>query len=557
MIIPRYYQNEAIDAVYNYFMSNSGNPLIGMPTASGKSILPAIFFHKVLSHWPNQRFLLMSHVGEILKQNINKILEVWPNAPLGIYSAGLKQKDTAQNIICGSIQSMARNAQAFGHRDMIWIDECHLVSQEENSQYLEFLAVMKLINPFVKIVGMSATLYRMGQGLLTDNGLFTHTCYDLTSMEGFNKLLSEGYLSPLIPFRTKTELDTTDVSIQKGEFIAASLQKNVDKQEITFEALRELVAAGHNRRSWLIFSSGIEHAEHIAEMLGTFGIDCAPVHSKRPADYNDAALSAFKNYELRSIVSYSKITTGFDHPGVDLIGDLRPTMSIPLHVQKYGRGMRPVYANGYDLNSIEGRINAIKDGPKPNCMVLDFSRNTPRLGPVNAPQIPRKKGEGGGEVPIKICDACGAYNHTRVQFCCNCGNEFEFQIKFKNKAGTEELIRTSKVEEVETPIIEPFNVDRVLYHRHVKIDKKTKIELSAPMIKVQYLCGLRVFNEYVGIQSVGLNLHRAHEWWRMRTKDNPPTTTDEALLNMSKLRVPRQIMVHVNKKYPEITGVIW
>lgn len=96
-----------------------------------------------------------------------------------------------------------------------------------------------------------------------------------------------------------------------------------------------------------------------------------------------------------------------------------------------------------------------------------------------------------------------------------------------------------------------------MYHRHVKINKKTKAELSAPMLKVQYLCGLRTFNEYVHIQGTSLMLHKAHEWWKMRAKDNPPATTDEALSRLSELRVPRKIKVHVNKDWPDITGVEW
>lgn len=557
MIRLRPYQTDGLDALWNYFQAgNTGNPLLAWPCGTGKSIVPAIFIESVMRLWPTQRFLLITHVKELIDQNYKALLRVWFNAPVGIYSAGLKSKETAQSIIYGGIQSMIKNPMQFGFRDIIFIDEAHLISDEDSSMYVTFLAAMKLINPHVKIIGLTATPYRMGMGLLTEGKIFTHIVHDLTSMDNFNKLVSDGYLAPLIPLRTKIELDTSNVSIdfKTGDFAKGSLQKAVDKQEITFEALRELVAAGQNRRSWLIFSSGIEHAEHIAEMLGTFGIDCAPVHSKRDSDYNDAALAAFKNYELRSIVSYSKITTGFDHVGVDLIGDLMPTLSIPRHVQKYGRGERPVYADGFDLDTIEGRLGAIAAGPKQNCLVLDYARNTPRLGPINDPQIPRKKGEGSGEVPIKICDACGAYNHTRVQFCCKCGNEFTFQIKFKSKAGTEELIRTTKVD---TPIIEDFNVERVLYHRHVKINKKTKAELSAPMLKVQYLCGLRTFNEYVHIQGTSLMLHKAHEWWKMRAKDNPPATTDEALSRLSELRVPRKIKVHVNKDWPDITGVEW
>lgn len=559
MIQLRPYQTDGLDALWNYFQAgNTGNPVIAWPCGTGKSIVPAIFIESVMKLWPNQRFLMITHVKELINQNADKLLKVWFNAPLGIYSAGLKSKDYAQAIVYGGIQSMIKNPTMFGHRDIIFIDEAHLISDNDSSQYLTFLSAMKLINPFVKIIGMTATPYRMGMGLITEGKIFTDIVHDLTSMDNFNKLVDDGYLSPLIPLRTKIELDISQVRIDlnKGEFVASSLQKAVDKQEITYEALKELVAAGVNRRSWLIFASGIEHAEHIAEMLGSFGIDCAPVHSKRDTKYNDAALEAFKNYELRSIVSYSKITTGFDHIGVDLIGDLMPTLSIPRHVQKYGRGERPVYADGYDLDTKEGRLAAIKASFKQNCLVLDYARNTARLGPINDPQIPRKKGEGQGEVPIKICENCGAYNHTRVQFCHNCGNEFQFQVKFKSSAGSQEIIKTNKIVE-ETPIIETFDVDRVIYSNHVKIDRKTKAILSAPMIKVQYLCGLHTFNEFVGIQSKSSNLHRAHEWWRMRSKENPPVTTDEALSKISTLRVPRKIEVQVNLKYPTIQSVIW
>lgn len=556
MITLRPYQVDGLNAVWEYYSNGGkGNICLAWPTGTGKSVVPAVFIESVMRQWPNQRFLMITHVKELIEQNYKVLLKVWFNAPVGIYSAGLKQKDYAHSIVYGGIQSMIKNPMQFGFRDIIFIDEAHLISQEDSSMYLTFIAAMKLINPNLKVIGLTATPFRMGQGYITDGGLFTDIVHDLTSMDNFNKLISDGYLAPLIPLRTKTELNVNEVSVQKGEFVASSLQKAVDKQEITFQGLREVVDAGANRNAWLLFASGIEHAEHIAEMLGSFGIDCAPIHSKRPSNYNDDAINAFKSGELKSLVNYGKLTTGFDYPSIDLIGMFRPTLSVPLWIQMLGRGTRPVYPAGMPLETVEQRLEAIRSSHKQNCLVMDFARNTPRLGPINDPQIPRKKGEGQGEVPIKICDNCGAYNHTRVQFCCQCGNEFEFKIKIKAKAGTEELIRTN--DKIETPIIELFDVDRVSYHRHIKIDRKTKTPLSAPMIKVQYMCGLRMFNEWVLMQGTGLNLHKAHEWWRMRTKENIPVTTDEALSRLSELRVPRKIEVHVNLKYPEIKRVIW
>lgn len=524
MIQLRYYQQEALNAIYDYFLTHPvGNPLIGLPTGTGKSVLPAAFIQGIMRQWPSQRFLMITHVKELIAQNADELLKLWPDAPLGIYSAGLKSRDTAHPIVFGGVQSMIKQPAMFGHRDIAFVDEAHLVSAEESSQYQTFFAFMKLINPNLKIIGMSATLYRMGMGMITENGLFNDVVYDKTNLEGFNELLEAGYMAPLIPLRTKTELDVSDVSVVKGEFVSTQLQGAVDKAEITFKALQELCHAGQNRKSWLLFASGIEHAEHIAEQLGAFGVDCAPVHSKRPSEYNDAAIRAFKSNQLRAIVNYGKLTTGFNHPEIDLIGMLRPTLSVPLWVQMLGRGTRPA---------------------KPNCLVLDFARNTPRLGPINDPRIPNKKGAGAGELPVKICENCGCYNHPRVRNCIQCGEEFSFQVKLVSKSGTDELIRAAATEAI--PQIEQFNVIGATYVKHPgKMGKP-------PSMKVTYFTNGLPYQEWICLEHSGMAGKMARDWWRRRHKDEPPATIDEALKFVAQLKCPRFIHVHVNKHHPEI-----
>lgn len=528
MIIPRWYQEEAINAIYYYFMNGGkGNPIVALPTASGKSIIPAIFIERVLRQWPNQRFLLITHVKELIKQNASKMLEVWANAPLGIHSAGLKQRDCIHPIIFGGIQSMIKIAQAFGYRDLIFIDECHLVSQDESSLYLKFIAIMKMINPNLKVVGLSATPYRIGQGLLIEDGLFTDIVYDMTSLEGFNKLLAEGYLCPLIPKATNIKLDISNVGMQKGEFIQSQLQYEVDKAEITWKALQEALYYGQDRKSWLIFASGIEHSDHIAEVLNKLGVECASVHSKQKPKYNDEALAAHKNLELKSIVSYSKLTTGLDHQAVDFIDDLRPTMSVVLHIQKYGRGMR-TYPG------------------KSNCLVLDHANNVLRLGCVNDPVIPRKKGEKTGDLPVRLCEHCGTYNHISARKCDSCGTPFEFQVKIIAKAGTEELIKN-----IEPLRIETFDVTYVTYAKKQKIDKP-------PYIQTTYFCGMNDFREFVFPENKRFRKPFT-DWWLQRHTIEPPHTTDDALQYIAELRKPKKIRVHINKmvngkNWPEILG---
>lgn len=525
MITLRPYQSDGLKAIWDYFNSGkTGNPVLAWPTGTGKSIVPAIFIKSVMELWPTQRFLLLTHVKELIAQNAEVLRHVWPNVPLGIYSAGLKEKNYSMPVCYAGIQSAIKNPSLFGWRDIIFIDEAHLVNQDDASMYITFLATMKLINPHVKIIGLTATPFRMGQGFITDGGLFTDIVHDLCSMDNFNKMIADGYLAPLVPLRTKVELDVSNVGMAKGEFIQSQLQHAVDVAEVTYEGLRELVEAGRDRKSWLIFSSGIEHAEHIATMLQRFNVDCVAVHSKNSMEFNDKAIQAFKDDELRAIVNYGKLTTGFNKPGIDLIGMFRPTMSVPLWVQMLGRGTRPW----------EG---------KKDCLVLDFGRNSARLGPINDPLIPRKKGEGTGEVPIKICTACGVYNHIKVKHCTACGKEFEFEIKITKSSGIAELIKS------DLPIIDDFEVDRVVYTKHEKM-------MKPPSIKVTYHCGLRQFNEYLFPQSMGgLPRHTFHNWWKQRHASPPPATTNEALIYIAELKKPRIISVWVNKKYPEVRSV--
>lgn len=529
MIQLRPYQTDGLNAIWSYFQNGGkGNPLLCWPTGTGKSIVPAIFIREVMKLWPTQRFGLLTHVKELIEQNAKVMKFAWPEAPLGIYSAGLKSKDTAHQIIYAGIQSAIKNPAIFGHRDIYFVDEAHMISQEESSQYLTFLATAKLINPNLKVIGLTATPFRMGQGMITDGGLFTDIVHDLTSIDAFNKLITEGYLCPLAPLKTKTELNVSGVGFNNGEFIASQLQNAVDIAEVTFAGLKELTAAGETRRSWLIFSSGIEHAEHIAEMLKQFGIDCAAVHSKQSSEYNDKAIKAFKEFELRAIVNYGKLTTGFNHPGIDLIGMFRPTMSVPLWVQMLGRGTRPY----------EG---------KSNCLVLDFGKNSIRLGPINDPVIPRKKGDKPGEVPIKICESCGIYNHLKVRFCTNCNAEFIFQIKIVETSSDIELIKT------DAPIVETFDVNYAIYGRKAK-------EGKAPYIIATYFSGPKSFKQYIFPETKGYGKHIFHNWWKQRMPTQPPETTDEALQCISQFRMPKRIRVWMNKtvkgkNYPEIMGV--
>lgn len=557
MIRDRSYQTEAVQSIWTYFGSQYGNPVVAMPTGTGKSIVIARFLQSVFAAYPRQKVLILTHVKELIQQNYEKLMMVWEMCPAGIYSAGLNQRDVHKPIIFGGIASVAKRHVEFGHVDLVIIDEAHLVSPTEATMYQTFIRGLMITNPLLKVIGLTATPWRLGHGHITDpvvkpNGdeepsLFSDVCFDITGIEAFNRLIAEGFLIPLVPKATGTVLSVDGVHMRGGEFIEKELQTAVDKDELTYAALKEAMELGHDRHKWLIFASGVDHADHIGDMLNSLGIATGVVHSKREG--RDRTIADFKAGRLRAVVNNNVLTTGFDDPEIDMIICLRPTASSVLWVQMLGRGTRPLYAPGYDLNDVGGRLDSIAAGGKRNCLVLDYAANTKRLGPINDPVVPRRKGQKGGDAPVKECPVCHCYVHASLRWCdgempdgSKCAHEFTFETKLKQGASSDDLIKG------DMPIVEVFEVDYVTVSRHDKLG-------VPPMAKVSYYCGFQAFNEFVCIEHQNFAGRKARQWWKARSNDPAPETTADMLEAIPKLAQPSHLRVWINKKYPEIMSV--
>lgn len=548
----RDYQEDAVRAIFDYFArGNTGDPLVLMPTGTGKSVVIGEFVRRAYTTYPGTRIMKLTHSRELIKQNHDKLLTLWPTAPSGVYSAGLKRKDIGFPIIFGGVASVAKATPGvFGRVDLLLVDEAHLVSPNEDTMYRAVINGLREVNPLLKVVGFTATDYRMGHGRLTDKGgLFTDVAIDMTRLESFNWFIDQGYLCNLIPKPTGVELDVSGVRIHGGEYKPNELQAAVDKEEITYRAIQEMMAYGVDRDHWLVFAAGVEHAKHVAAMLDSLGVPTTCVHSKMSSGEQDANLAGYRAGRYRAMVNNGILTTGFDFPGIDLIGMLRPTQSASLWVQMLGRGARPVYAPGYDLETLEGRLGAISAGPKQNCLVLDFARNTPRLGPINDPILPKRRGQGGGGVaPVRICESCGTYNHASARFCIACGVEFPRMVKLVGEAGTEALVKGSAPAELK---VEEFDVDRVVYREHRR-------EGRPPTVQATYHCGLRVFKEWICLEHEGYAGKKARDRMRLLLPGQPvPESTWGALQLTSQYEIPKRVRVWLRPRYDEVMEVLF
>jgi len=285
----RTYQSDAKNAVFDYWSNGGGNPLVEMATGTGKSLVIADL-KKTLVEDFGCRVLSLVHVRELVGQNFHALLRLWPEASAGIYSAGLNKRDVHHRVTFASIQSVYRKAQALGHREYILIDEAHLVPAKGEGMYRTLLDEMRAINPDLRVVGFSATPYRLDSGRLDsgDGALFHDTVHRYTITDG----IRDGYLSPLVSKAGLTEIDVSDVKRRGGEFVAGEMEIAADA--ITQEAVGELVDLGAKRKSWLIFCAGVKHARHVRDAIRGYGISCETVTGETPHGERDSILRRFK-----------------------------------------------------------------------------------------------------------------------------------------------------------------------------------------------------------------------------------------------------------------------
>jgi len=468
----RDYQKRAIEQLYAWFKSNpSGHPCLVLPTGSGKSWVLAALCRDALHNWPETRVLMLTHQKELIEQDAEKMRQLWPNAPMGIYSASIGRRQIDQPITFAGIQSVRHRAKEIGHIDLVVIDECHLCNNAQQGGYRQLLAALEEINPAIRIIGLTATPFRLGQGLLTDgkDALFDDLIYPVSIEE----LLYKGHLAPLKSKLTDMMLDVSDVHKRGGEYIAKELEAAVDTEDANRSAVMEVVRRGQGYRSWLLFCVGVQHAQHVAEELKKQGVKAACVTGKTPKGERKRILQAFKDGEIQALTNANVLTTGFDHPGTDLVAMLRPTLSPALYVQMAGRGLRP----------------------KPHidhCLVLDFAGNVRRHGPITNVVTPEIAGKG-GQAPTKDCPDCGEILAAAARVCPDCGYQFEFQEKEKTppRLHNDDIMGTKPME---------MEVTKWRWQHHVS---RTS---GREMVKVTYYGALsdRPVTEYLPVMHPGI-----------------------------------------------------
>ncbi|OLQ90201.1 ATP-dependent helicase [Vibrio panuliri] len=387
----RPYQADSVKAVIHYFRKHTTPAVIVLPTGAGKSLVIA-----ELARLARGRVLVLAHVKELVEQNHAKYEGYGLTG--AIFSAGLGRKETDQQVVFASVQSVVRNLDAFKDQfSLLVIDECHRVPEDENSSYQKVISHLRELNPGMKVLGLTATPYRLGIGWLyqyhtrgqvrsEETRFFRDCIFELP----IRYLLDEGFLTPAKMMDAPVlSYDFSQLKpASTGRYKESELDMVIDQaKRATPQIVQQIIQMANNKKGIMVFAATVRHAQEIYTLLPEG--QAAIVIGDTPTPERDAIIQQFKDQKIKYLVNVSVLTTGFDAPHVDLIAILRPTESISLYQQIVGRGLR------------------LSPG-KEECLVLDYAGNSYDL---YQPEVGNPKPDSDSEIITIPCPACGFNNN--------------------------------------------------------------------------------------------------------------------------------------------------
>jgi DNA repair protein RadD len=405
----RNYQKKALDKATCWFDKEITNPLIVLPTGGGKTVVFATLIKQLYQEDCSRRFLILAHRQELIQQAKDKLLAVWPEAPVGILAASLKEFNQTASIIIASRDTISspKRLEKSHPVDYIIIDEAHHVGTEKNCRY------KKIINHFEeigcpKVLGVTATPYRMGQGYIYGNDT-NHFFGGLAHKVTIPELIKQGYLSRLSAFAVSKDavIDASKarVKFKGGDYRESDLERLALVDATIICIINDWLEKAYlkGRTSTVFFCVSVLHAQKMDYFLKQHGINSACITAETPTELRNKYLEQFERGEINALCNVAVLTEGWDAPKTDCIAILRPTKSLGLYVQICGRGMR----------THEG---------KDDCLLLDYGGNMERHGCIDKATPERTKGKAEGEAKdlTWICGECFRVNDKDDKYCYEC-----------------------------------------------------------------------------------------------------------------------------------------
>ncbi|MDR1164391.1 MAG: DEAD/DEAH box helicase [Deltaproteobacteria bacterium] len=539
----RIYQKTALEVIFRDLL-NETEVLLVAATGAGKTVIFDELIRRFMTRYPKMNILFMAHRQELVYQAYYKLISLWPEGVenIGLACAGTGLVDLTRPVTMGSVQTLARRELKANFRLLV-VDECHHVpSLEKGGQYHKVIGRLRAQNPDLRVLGVTATPYRLGHGYVYGN-----ECREgrsnffprLNFLIGLNDLIRDGFL---VPIRAKEGLSMekalAKVSVKQGEYDIDELSRLYQEESHIEAAVNALAVHGEGRKKALVFAVSVAHAQKLAGAFNARGYRASAVYSLLSSEERLRILRDFENDSLNILINVGILTEGWDSPRVSLILMCRPTKAPALFVQMLGRGTR-VCSGKKDL------------------LVLDLADNFKTHGDPASPVVTFRKKRGAESPAYRDCPACRSLGAREDAVCRHCGRRF----------GDAEEALERGVAPLERPLSSPLDFPGALSLPEVmeppappppaekhKVESyriyRTLTSSGKAMAVLALYCQkagcVRHWMDIEGASSVKSRFYARELWRKLSGGLIPPVTIDEAIARAAELKIPGEVTVIID-----------
>lgn len=394
----RDYQQNAVDLAVAHMVGTNESGVIEAATGAGKSLIISELVKWLVATY-GKKVLILQPKKELAQQNAAKYKQ---HGRFSFFSAGIDKNPNILNpAVFGTPGTVVNRLEDFGDKFCaVIVDECHVWGGD----MARIISTISENTPDLKVIGLSATPYRMGMGVIyakdennivmneteTRDPYFDKLIVRITG----NELVEKGFLTPPVSAVTTERYDTAGLVMNRGgTFTNSSVSEAFNgKGRLTSRIVADVVEKSQGRMGVMFFASTIKHANEIMESLDP--ANSRIVTGETPKLERAKIIADFDLGAFRYLVNVDVLTTGFDASICDTVAVLRATESVALFQQIIGRGLR------------------LHKG-KTECLILDYADNIDRhdMAEDIFNPIPKVSYKGAGNLTIEAnCPTCHKLN---------------------------------------------------------------------------------------------------------------------------------------------------
>lgn len=223
-------------------------------------------------------------------------------------------------------------------------------------------------------------------------------------------LIDQGFLTPYRIICVESDLQMLEQDVgASGDFSAQALKRASEKSRIVGDVVANYLRWARGKRH-ITFTTDVETAARMTTAYRAAGVRAECLTGKTHDHVRRDILHRFERGELEEIVAVDIISEGFDLPAIEACSFARPSMSLAVVWQQFGRTLRPMAG-------------------KAEALIIDHVGNVlnPAIGLPDRPRMwslnrrDKRAKSSSDAVPLRVCLQCYQPFERIYRTCPHCG----------------------------------------------------------------------------------------------------------------------------------------